>query len=827
MMRRSLFITFVCLFSGFLLTTKGFAQESIGGTPPSFLNQNLTSEYQTVVLSTPSLDLIRLEDSLRDKQGFFHRVGVGVQAGYDMNNSGTWTILPDGSRIWRLKIRCTGALALGVYYERFFLPPGTELYVYSADHKQVIGAFTSANNPAEGFFATELIKGDELILEYYEPFRRIAGTADIRISEVSYVYRDAYVFRETKDFGDSDYCEVNINCSEGTNWQDEKKGVARIFLKAGSSYGWCTGTLINNVNQNCTPYFLTADHCGENSSAADFLQWVFYFNYEAAGCTNPSTQPSYNSKTGCVKRANGGSGGTNGSDFLLLEFSTAVNSAWQVYYNGWSRSTTASGSGVSIHHPAGDIKKISTYTSTLVSSSWGSAPGSHWRVQWAATTNGHGVTEGGSSGSPIFNASGLIVGDLTGGGSYCSTPSNYDYYGKFSYSWDQNGTTAATRLKDWLDPGNTNPTTLSGRGPCTAAAPVANFSASATNISVGGSVNFTDLSTNSPTSWSWSFSGGTPSSSTAQNPTNIVYNTAGTYTVTLTASNSYGSDSETKTGYIVVSSGGTGTCDTMQLPLTGTATLYGAQGGGYACGNNAYGDKAKAEYFGSYSPFNKVNGIMFWFGAAEGSGSAQAALWNHTGTQPGTTFATANLPVSQIISDVNNNYYTYVAFSTPANIPGPFYAGVILPTTAGDTIGLVSNADGQASPVNAWEQWSNNSWNNFTTAWNGNLDIRMAIFPHVCQVVTGEEEVAPQDQEIQLYPNPARDEVMIQFRDRPYAGIRISMTDILGQKVLEYVQTGDATNLIPLNVEQLRDGTYFVIIENNAGRSVKKLNLVR
>jgi PKD repeat protein len=82
--------------------------------------------------------------------------------------------------------------------------------------------------------------------------------------------------------------------------------------------------------------------------------------------------------------------------------------------------------------------------------------------------------------------------------------------------------------------------------------PVADFSAGSTSIVMGQSVSFTDTSSNNPTSWSWTFSGGTPSSSTSQNPT-ITYNTAGTYTVSLTATNSAGSDTETKSAYITVS----------------------------------------------------------------------------------------------------------------------------------------------------------------------------------------------------------------------------------------------------------------------------------
>jgi len=83
-------------------------------------------------------------------------------------------------------------------------------------------------------------------------------------------------------------------------------------------------------------------------------------------------------------------------------------------------------------------------------------------------------------------------------------------------------------------------------------APVAAFTASATTVTVGGSVTFTDQSTNSPTSWSWTFPGGTPSTSTAQNPT-VTYSTAGTYSVTLTATNAAGNNTLTRTNYITVS----------------------------------------------------------------------------------------------------------------------------------------------------------------------------------------------------------------------------------------------------------------------------------
>ncbi|MFH1319877.1 MAG: S8 family serine peptidase [Bacteroidota bacterium] len=80
----------------------------------------------------------------------------------------------------------------------------------------------------------------------------------------------------------------------------------------------------------------------------------------------------------------------------------------------------------------------------------------------------------------------------------------------------------------------------------------AQFTSDITQVCPGGTVNFTDLSNNDPISWDWNFPGGTPSSSTLQNPV-ITYNTAGTYDVTLIVTNSLGSDTITQTVYITVS----------------------------------------------------------------------------------------------------------------------------------------------------------------------------------------------------------------------------------------------------------------------------------
>jgi hypothetical protein len=219
---------------------------------------------------------------------------------------------------------------------------------------------------------------------------------------------------------------------------------------------------VNNTNNDCTPYFLTADHCGYEASTSDLNYWVFYFNYEATSCSGTSPQYSNHTVTGCTLVACDTYGSTNtGSDFYLVKFKNNVPTSYNPYYNGWSRSTNVSNSGVGIHHPNGDIKKISTYQNTL-----SSGYTTHWSVSWVATANGHGVTEGGSSGSPLFNSNGRIIGTLTGGSSDCDATDQADYYGKFSYHWASNGSTSNKQLKPWLDPINSNPTEINGRGAC-------------------------------------------------------------------------------------------------------------------------------------------------------------------------------------------------------------------------------------------------------------------------------------------------------------------------------------------------------------------------
>jgi PKD repeat protein len=569
------------LSTGFFLMMLGFSGYAQTVTNQVF-SRNLELFKSTPVLTFPAPDMeaIRLEDEENDRNGELYRIGVYAYTNITTQNSGSWTTKPNGDRVWQLHVKFQGAEALSFLFSHFKVYDNTKVDVFNNSGERLHKTMTTADVLEHFQQNMALCFGDEMTLQISEP--EGARPSEIHIDRIVYNYRSTGNPNVAK-INESESCEVNVNCSPvGDAWQDEKRGVARIYVVDTQGAGWCSGTLVNNTALDCKPLFLTALHCGVSTSAANSNQWRFYFGYEAPTCTNPGTAGTLDDHfiTGCVRLANSNdNGGDSGSDFLLVQLGTLANQATTVttlksasfnaYWNGWDANTSATTGGAGIHHPAGDIKKISTFNGTTISTTWGGAvAGTHWQMSWSSNANGHGVTEGGSSGSPLFNLAGRQIGTLTGGSSFCNTPSSPDAYGKMSFHWTSNGAPANEQLKTYLDPGNTGLLVLDGSAdPCTVVtptAPVANFSGNPLSLNVGGNVQFTDLTTNSPTSWAWSitpgtgwsYAGGTTASS--QNPL-VTFTAAGQYTISLTASNAAGSDVETKNNYITVTTA-TGPC---------------------------------------------------------------------------------------------------------------------------------------------------------------------------------------------------------------------------------------------------------------------------
>ncbi|MDR2836023.1 MAG: PKD domain-containing protein, partial [Bacteroidales bacterium] len=547
---------FLLIFSTILILF--FVNNLAIGQNKTTTKENLPSRMYS--LEKNSIDKITIQPlaksyisnitSQNEKDGTAYKVASSLSVDLTTENSGSWDYLENGAKIWRIKLSSEGAKAAVLLFDWFDLPDKAKMFVYCDNSDIVLGPYTFENNPSGEEYAIGIIPSQDVYIEYYVNSQNAKSIRPhFKISSYDYFFRGEAMFDENakaNEYNNSENCEVNINCPEGANWQTQKKGVCKYYI----DNGICSGTLVNNTSNDGTPYVLSANHCGGNISASKFNQCVFFFNYESPGCSNSYVAPQ-TTFTGCTKKSTGAVSG--GTDFLLVQLNNAT--ALQIknanlVYNGWDKSGTASPNGVSIHHPAGDNKKISTYTSTLTTSTFNSSSSNkHWLANWVQTQTNYGVTEGGSSGSPLFNNNGLVVGTLSGGSSSCttSTSNKNDLYGKFSEHWSNsvNGSGNGAKLQPWLDPNSTGANTCPYYDPNSV---TANFSGTPTTVNVGGTVQFTDNSIIQGTgiTRSWIFAGGTPGTSTATNPT-VTYNTAGTYYVSLTVSSSAGSNTKTIT----------------------------------------------------------------------------------------------------------------------------------------------------------------------------------------------------------------------------------------------------------------------------------------
>ena len=782
-----------------LMSSNVFGQSNMSAINKFEISKNIPVRS----VEAPDRAQLAEEDALRDRQGLLYRIGVARLTNVNTANSGIWSTLSNGDRQWQLIVNAPGAEAISFLFETFKIYGGTTLRIQNMNGQDVHAIMTAADVQEHFRQHAALCFGDKLLLTLTEP--KYTTPSEIDMDRIMYNYRSTGN-PSTQKINESATCEVNVNCTPvGDPWQDEKRGVARILVVEAGQSGYCTGSLINNTASDCKPYFLTALHCGVNATAANMTQWKFYFRYEAPTCTNPTTVGTLanNVITGCLRIADSGdNGGDSGSDFLLVKMGSATNeaniitqlksTAFNAYWNGWNANTAATTGGVGIHHPAGDIKKISTFTGNTVSTQWGSATGSHWRVTWTSNANGYGVTEGGSSGSPLFNGSqGYVIGTLTGGGSFCTAQSSPDQYGKMAFHWTNNGTATNRQLKPWLDPTNSGVLQFAGSNdPCTAvvpSAPVANFVANVTNVAPATTVQFTDLSTGLPTSWAWSITPATGwayaagTSATSQNP-QITFNTVGQYTITLTATNAQGSDSEIKNNYIVVAAstgpcaGSSVTCD----EYINTVTL------------NTINNTTSCST-GGYANYTSTSTTL-----AKGSSYSMTII---PGIPNQTNSAYIDDEIAAWIDFNNNNSF---------NDPGERVAYVLVAANLSNTYNFTVP----------------------TTATVGNVRMRVRISYSVdgaidpCgQSTFGEVEdytinitassglsENPLDA-ISVYPNPTENELFVDMKNMDTDVTRIEILDLSG-KVLQVVPANQGS-ITKMNTSNLAQGMYQIRIHSD------------
>jgi hypothetical protein len=246
-------------------------------------------------------------------------------------------------------------------------------------------------------------------------------------------------------------CNVDINCEDDPKIQEIKYSVLRIVYDGVER---CTGTLVNTTRKDGYPFVLTAGHCIDNQIRANTA--LFYFDYESPECDGPDGSTAF-SISGCNLLATT----DNKLDFSLLELSETIPFYYHPCFAGWDIRNVPPDSSYTIHHPLGDVKKISREEHTAETGNYGEGydVNTHWRIpHWES-----GTTEKGSSGCPLFNPDNRLTGTLTGGSARCGFSVD-DYFQKIHHCWSDYPL-SANQLKFWLDPLNTGKDYIDGFDP--------------------------------------------------------------------------------------------------------------------------------------------------------------------------------------------------------------------------------------------------------------------------------------------------------------------------------------------------------------------------
>ncbi|NOT30084.1 MAG: trypsin-like peptidase domain-containing protein [Planctomycetes bacterium] len=349
----------------------------------------------------------------------------------DLENSGVWEELGRGDRVWRLRIHSRGAKSLALVFEHYHVPAGGELYLYDDKRATLRGAFTEHENRLDGQFAIRPLRGDALNLEYFEP-ARARGRGRLALSAVTHDYLDVLgMIEDRAGGGTAQNCEIDVTCPLGASWANQIDAAVRVMALPSGLL--CSGSLLNSTANDGTILVLSAAHCTGLANA------VFLFNFERPGCRT-GTAPMTDTITGSTPLV-----GDGALDVQLVRLNVPQGPlAFPAYLAGWDRSGVPPTSSVLVHHPAGDVKKIS-----LDDDPPGIA-GNLWRIlDWEA-----GVSEGGSSGAPLFDPAGRFIGNLDSGSSTCVFRSNDDFCTRLAAAWPL--------LEPYLDPLGTGQLTLDG-----------------------------------------------------------------------------------------------------------------------------------------------------------------------------------------------------------------------------------------------------------------------------------------------------------------------------------------------------------------------------
>jgi hypothetical protein len=425
------------LFAPFTAAPLG-AQLSEPGSPASF-GAHLEGEVPVHVLAAPDLERARREDEelARTNEVRPYRFGLVVETAIGIETDGLWSEVPDtGALVWRASVSSPGAFSLGLLFAEYDLPIGARVFVYSPDRSRVLGAYTEANEQANGMLAIQPLPGDTLVIEYVHPddvgnAGNAAEAPRLALASVVHDYRDFFAHASGLAVERAASCLVDINCPAGAPYQDIKR--ASIGISTGGI--WCSGSILNNTGEDGTPYMLTAEHCG------NYTNGTFFFNYDKPKC-GTGQAPTSQTLSGSVRLASDAR-----VDSQLYRLNNAPPPSFAPFYAGWSRSGSPPAPTISISHPSAKPKKICIDNDEPALNN-----SMFFHVRWDL-----GEIQGGSSGSPLFEGNKRVIGPLCCGLGSCDQQA-VDY-GRFGRFFSRNS------LAQYLDPVGTGSIGIDGFDP--------------------------------------------------------------------------------------------------------------------------------------------------------------------------------------------------------------------------------------------------------------------------------------------------------------------------------------------------------------------------
>lgn len=346
--------------------------------------------------------------------------------------------------ICRLKITAKNAASITLYFDQLELSRNAEVFIYNIAGTVITGPITYKENiAAKKLWGSNVFSDSSVIVEVRVLSKEI-NQNKLHISKILYgVKRDNSKDLDNTDstagpgFGRSSVCNVNVICY--SPWANESRAVAEIGDGHG---GWFTGALVMNTCNTNRPYILTAWHCVVQSGGT-FVPSTFEFLWISPTCattTNTTQTILFNGSSIAALWEQ--------TDFALVVLDQNIPQNSGLSFLGWSRSTTIPVGAVGIHHPKGDIMKISMDNDAALVGNIKTYLNKAWRVQWDI-----GIVQDGSSGSPLFNLDHKLIGQLYSSSQPedppCNQPIGGANYGRFDQSWEGGGT-PNTRLKDWL-----------------------------------------------------------------------------------------------------------------------------------------------------------------------------------------------------------------------------------------------------------------------------------------------------------------------------------------------------------------------------------------